>query len=66
MAATATSDDIRERRERLALSRLSLAVRARVSTTWLAEIEAGLRPRGTALGRVLAVLEAAEAELEAD
>jgi transcriptional regulator with XRE-family HTH domain len=55
-AATITTDAVRERREQLGLSRLSLAVRAGVSVTWLAAIEAGLRPRGAALDRVEAAL----------
>jgi predicted transcriptional regulator len=47
MAATAvTTDDVRGRRERLEISRLTLAVRAEVSPTWLAALEAGVRPRG--------------------
>lgn len=66
MAATATplTADIRERREHLGISRLTLAVRAGISTTWLAELEAGLRPRGEALARVEATLDELEAETQ--
>jgi predicted transcriptional regulator len=67
MSATATTD-IRGRRRRLGITRLALALRTGISTTHLAEIEGGSRPRGTALARVLDELdrlEAADAPLEA-
>ncbi len=65
--STAATTDIRARRRRLGVTRLSLAIRTGISTTHLAEIEGGSRPRGTALARVLDELdrlEAAEADGE--
>ncbi|HEY2652993.1 MAG TPA: hypothetical protein VGI50_13790 [Solirubrobacteraceae bacterium] len=59
-AAVTTISDIRRRRAALGASRLSLAIKANVSTTHLAEIEAGRRPRGDALARVEAALERLE------
>jgi predicted transcriptional regulator len=59
--ATPTTGNIRERRGQLQISRLTLAVRAGVSSTWLAEIEAGRRPRGEALTSVLLALDELEA-----
>jgi predicted transcriptional regulator len=57
LATAVTTGNIRERREQLDISRLNLAVKAGVSSTWLAEIEAGRQPRGEALTSVLAALD---------
>lgn len=54
---TPTVDDVRGRREALGISRLALAVRTGVSPTWMQALEAGLRPHGKALDRVLAALD---------
>jgi predicted transcriptional regulator len=60
---TTTTTDIRTRREQLGISRLTLAVRARVSPAWMAALEAGLQPVGSrALARVEAALEALEGD----
>lgn len=57
---TTSRTDIRSRREQLGLSRLALAVRAGITPTWMAALEAGLPTRGPALTRVLAVLDELE------
>jgi predicted transcriptional regulator len=61
MTATATTE-IRSRREQLDVSRMTLAIRSGVSITWLAAIEAGLRPRGEAFERVERCLDELERE----
>jgi predicted transcriptional regulator len=60
---TTTTIDVRGRRERLDVSRVTLAVRSGVSIAWLAAIEAGMQPVGS---RALARVEAALTELERD
>jgi transcriptional regulator with XRE-family HTH domain len=63
MTTTIATSTIRERRELLGASRLTLAIRSGVSMTWLAALEAGLHPHDSrALDRVLAALD----ELERD
>jgi predicted transcriptional regulator len=59
-STTPITDEIRERRERLRVSRLTLAVRAGVSPSWVAALEAGLRPQGDARTRVLRALDELE------
>jgi predicted transcriptional regulator len=49
---TTIATPLRERREALGVTRLQLAVKSGVSMTWLACLEAGMRPAGTALARV--------------
>jgi predicted transcriptional regulator len=57
METATDTTDIRGWRERLGASRLRVAVRADVSTTRLAEFEAGSRPaHSPAFDRVLAAL----------
>ncbi len=59
----ADSEDLRERRQALGLTRIDLALTADVSITHIATLEAGLVPRRSqALGRVVAALDAAERE----
>jgi predicted transcriptional regulator len=54
---------VRARREKVGLTRVQLAVRAALSVTHLANIEAGVIPAGgAAFGRVLDALSVAEAE----
>ena len=61
--ATTTSRDIRGRREQLDVSRITLAIRSRVSIAWVAALEAGMQPAGSqALARVEAALDELEAE----
>jgi transcriptional regulator with XRE-family HTH domain len=55
---------IRDRRRRLGISRLELALKAGVSTSWLAEIETGKRPNGEAYGLVVQALGRLEADRE--
>jgi predicted transcriptional regulator len=62
--STTTRTSLRERRRALGISRLDLSIRAAVSTSWLAELENGQRPRGDALARVLRCLDELEAERE--
>lgn len=67
---TAAADDgpaIRARRESLGLTRPELAVAARCSLTWLANIEAGcLRRHSEVLGRINVALDAAEHQRHQD
>jgi predicted transcriptional regulator len=60
---TTTTNSVRDRRERLDVARVALAIRSGVSISWLAAIEAGMQPIGSkAVARVEAVLD----ELERD
>jgi transcriptional regulator with XRE-family HTH domain len=59
----ATTANVRARRETVGLTRAQLAIRAAVSLTHLANIEAGVLPAtGDALGRILDALAVVEAE----
>ena len=63
MATTTSPTDIRGRREQLGASRITLAVRSRVSPAWVAALEAGVEPASSqALVRVEAALDELEAE----
>ena len=65
-AALPSGVAMRERRERLRLTRIEVAIEARVNPGWLAALESGYRPsKGEATGRVLAALDRLEAEQEA-
>jgi predicted transcriptional regulator len=57
---TTTTLGIRERRRALGISRLSLAVRAGVSVSWLQQLEGGVQPHGQTLRRVLDTLDELE------
>jgi predicted transcriptional regulator len=59
MTTTTSTNEIRDRRERLGVSRLTLAVKAGVSPSWVAALEAGW-PRGEARERVLRALDELE------
>jgi predicted transcriptional regulator len=60
---TTTAIDVRAEREKLGISRLTLAILSRTSISWLAALEGGMRPRGSrALTRVIEVLDSFESE----
>jgi predicted transcriptional regulator len=59
---TTTTVDVRRRRERLGVSRLTLAIKTEVSPAWVASIEGGWQPAGSrALARVEAALDRLQA-----